>query len=92
MQRSHFSFSPRFTFICIQLLVLEVMGLQPECEGNSQSVKFVKPVHDTAVSIEDHGKLATEIRLCGFDDRLELIIYLNSNIIYREKASADAVI
>jgi hypothetical protein len=77
-----------FIFFCFQCLVV---GEPAECQGKYQSVKFVKPLHDSAVSIEAQGKLWTEILVCGIDDGLELIIYLNSNIIYRDKASVGKV-
>jgi hypothetical protein len=79
-----------FIVFCFQCL--HVVGEQAECQGNSPSVRFVNPVHDTAVEIEAHGKLGTEIHMCNVHEKLELIIYLNSNIIYRNKASPGAVI
>jgi hypothetical protein len=59
------------------------------------SVVFLSPVPDTTISVEHSQKLSIELLICGLGNGKmkdhEIIIYLNSNIVYREKISSGMV-
>ena len=82
--------------VCVIFPQLSV-GQQSPCLGASSlpSVAFLSPLHDTTISVKTSGELATEVLICGLDDRQmsvrQLIVYLNSNIVHKERVSIGVV-
>ena len=77
------------------LVATPILGQDETCQDSLEypTIVFLRPLHDTSISIVAGGKVETKLLICGLSEQNanEIILYLNSNIVHREKASHGVV-
>ena len=84
-------------FLLTSLLSATVFGQHETCQNgpNVPSITFLSPQQDTTISVPASGSIETRLLVCGVENggqgASEIIVYLNSNIVHRERTSNQIV-